>query len=139
MAKKSHDTPLLDELEKGPWPSFVTGLKRLAKDKDEVVDLLDHLEHSYRTKLGHWKGGTVGVYGYGGGVIPRFSEIKDESGKPVYPKAAEFHTLRVMPPSGMHYDTATLRKICDIWERHASGLIALHGQSGDIMFQGATG
>ena len=138
MAKKSHDTPLLDELEKGPWPSFVTGLKRLAKDKDEVVDLLDHLEHSYRTKLGHWKGGTVGVYGYGGGVIPRFSEIKDESGKPVYPKAAEFHTLRVMPPSGMHYDTATLRKICDIWERHASGLIALHGQSGDIMFQGAT-
>jgi sulfite reductase alpha subunit len=28
--------------------------------------------------------------------------------------------------------------MCDIWERHGSGLIALHGQSGDIMFQGAT-
>jgi sulfite reductase alpha subunit len=138
MANKSHDTPMLDELENGPWPSFVTGLKRLAKDKNEVVDLLDHLEHSYRTKQGYWKGGTVGVYGYGGGVIPRFSEIKDENGKPLYPKAAEFHTLRVMPPSGMHYDTAILRKFCDIWERHGSGLIALHGQSGDIMFQGAT-
>ena len=24
-----HATPLLDELETGPWPSFVTGLKRL--------------------------------------------------------------------------------------------------------------
>jgi len=46
MAKKLHDTPLLDELEKGPWPSFVTGLKRLAKDKDQMVDLLDQLEHS---------------------------------------------------------------------------------------------
>ncbi len=40
MAKKMHDTPMLDQLESGPWPSFVTGLKRLAKDKDYVVDLL---------------------------------------------------------------------------------------------------
>lgn len=23
-------TPMLDELEKGPWPSFITGLKELA-------------------------------------------------------------------------------------------------------------
>ncbi len=38
MAKKMHDTPMLDALETGPWPSFVTGLKRLAKDKDYVVD-----------------------------------------------------------------------------------------------------
>ena len=28
MAKKMHDTPMLDQLESGPWPSFVTGLKR---------------------------------------------------------------------------------------------------------------
>jgi dissimilatory sulfite reductase alpha subunit len=137
MANKSHDTPLLDELEKGPWPSFITGLKRLAKDKEQMVDLLDQLEHSYRTKLGYWKGGTLGVYGYGGGVIPRFSEIKDANGKPVYPLAAEFHTLRIMPPSGMHYTTDILRKLADIWERHASGLIGMHGQSGDILFMGA--
>ena len=138
MAKKPHDTPNLDALESGPWPSFVTGLKRLAEDKDSVVDLLGHLEHSYSTRKGYWKGGTLGVFGYGGGVIPRFTEIKDENGKPVYPDAAEFHTLRVMPPAGMHYNTEILRKLADIWERHGSGLIAFHGQSGDIMFQGAT-
>jgi len=138
MAKKQHDTPNLDALETGPWPSFVTGLKRLAEDKDYMVDILGHLEHSYDTKKGYWKGGTVGVYGYGGGVIPRFSEIKDKDGKPVFSDAAEFHTLRVMPPAGMHYDTKVLRKLCDIWEKHGSGLIAFHGQSGDIMFQGAT-
>ena len=40
MAKKMHSTPNLDELEKGEWPSFVTGLKRLAKEKDLMVDLL---------------------------------------------------------------------------------------------------
>ena len=27
---KLPDTPLLDQLESGPWPSFVTGPKRLA-------------------------------------------------------------------------------------------------------------
>jgi len=138
MAKKPHDTPNLDKLESGPWPSFVTGLKRLAKDKDQAVDLLGQLETSYQTKKGYWKGGTVGVFGYGGGVIPRFTELKDDKGEPIYKDAAEFHTLRVMPPPGMHYDTATLRQFCDLWEKHGSGLIAFHGQSGDIMFQGAT-
>ena len=61
MAKKPHDTPMLDQLESGPWPSFVTGVKRLAKDKDYMVGLMGQLETSYRTKKGYWKGGTVGV------------------------------------------------------------------------------
>ncbi len=138
MAKKMHDTPMLDQLESGVWPSFVTGLKRLAKDNDMMVDLLGQLETSYETRKGYWKGGTVGVVGYGGGVIPRFTELMDENKKPMFPAAAEFHTLRIQPPAGMHYDTATLRKFCDIWEKYGSGLIAFHGQSGDIMFQGCT-
>ena len=136
MDKKMHPTPMLDELESGPWPSFVTGLKRLAGENPMVVDLLGQLETSYRTRKGYWKGGTVSVFGYGGGIIPRFTELKDADGKPQFPDAAEFHTLRVMPPAGMHYSTDILRKLCDSWERHGSGLIAFHGQSGDIMFQG---
>jgi dissimilatory sulfite reductase alpha subunit len=138
MAKQMHPTPLLDELESGPWPSFVTGLKRLAVDNDMAVDVLGQLETSYSTRKGYWKGGTVSVFGYGGGVIPRFTELKDAQGKARFPDAAEFHTLRIMPPAGMHYSTEILRKFCDVWERHGSGLIAFHGQSGDIMFQGTT-
>jgi sulfite reductase alpha subunit len=133
MSKKQHDTPMLDQLESGPWPSFVTGLKRLAKDNDYMTDLMGQLEHSYKTRKGYWKGGTVGVFGYGGGVIPRFSEVAE-----MFPASKEFHTLRVQPPAGMHYNTDVLRKMCDIWEKHGSGLIAFHGQSGDIMFQGAS-
>jgi sulfite reductase alpha subunit len=57
MAKPMHETPNLDELETGPWPSFVTGLKRLAKDNDMMVDLMGQLETSYQTKFGYWKGG----------------------------------------------------------------------------------
>ena len=113
MAKKMIDTPMLDQLESGPWPSFVTGLKRLAKDNDMTVDLMGQLETSYQTKKGYWKGGTVGVFGYGGGVIPRFTELKDENEKPLFPEAAEYHTLRIQPPAGMHYTTDILRKFCD--------------------------
>jgi sulfite reductase alpha subunit len=138
MAKKPHQTPMLDQLEQGPWPSFVTGLKRLAQENDMAVDLLGQLETSYQNKFGYWKGGTVGVFGYGAGVIPRFTDLKDKDGKPVFPEAAEFHTLRVQPPAGMHYSTELLRKLCDIWQEHGSGLIAFHGQSGDIMFQGCS-
>jgi dissimilatory sulfite reductase alpha subunit len=143
MAKELHNTPLLDQLESGPWPSFVTGLKRLAKDEGKpyqnmVVDLLGQLETSYETRKGYWKGGTVGVIGYGGGVIPRFTELLDENKQPKFPDAAEFHTLRIMPPAGMHYDTAIMRQFCDIWEKYGSGLVAFHGQSGDIMFQGTS-
>ena len=130
---KMHPTPMLDQLEGGPWPSFVTGFKRLAEKNPMMVDLLGQLEHSYENRKGYWKGGTVSVYGYGGGVIPRFSEVAEK-----FPASAEFHTLRIMPPPGMHYDTDILRALCDIWDRHGSGLLALHGQSGDMMFQGCT-
>ena len=129
-------TPLLDQLEDGPWPSFVTGLKRLANDEGKrhapiMQSLLGQLEHSYETRKGYWKGGTIGVIGYGAGVIPRFSEVGDK-----FKESSEFHTLRIMPPAGMHYTTKLLREMCDVWEEFGSGLIAFHGQSGDIMFQG---
>ena len=70
-----HETPMLDELEGGKWPSFVTGLKRLrdeGTDSNRAImnDLLGQLEHSYEEKLGFWKGGAISVLGYGGGVIP---------------------------------------------------------------------
>ena len=138
MTKKMIDTPNLDQLVDGPWPSFVSGLKRLANDNDMMVDLIGQLETSYQTKKGYWKGGTVGVIGYGGGVIPRFTELMDDNHKPLFPAAAEFHTLRIMPPAGNHYTTDVMRKFCDVWEKYGSGLIAFHGQSGDIMFQGCT-
>ncbi len=131
--KPFHDTPMLDQLESGPWPSFVTGLKRLANDNNMMVDLLGQLEHSYKTRLGYWKGGTVSVFGYGGGIIPRFSEVAK-----MFPESKEFHTLRVQPPAGNHYTTSMLRQLSNSWNKYGSGLIAFHGQTGNIMFIGTT-
>jgi len=126
-------TPMLDELEKGPWPSFVSGFKTLAErtKKPMLRGVMDQLEYSYNTKMGYWKGGLVTVDGYGAGVITRYSMIKDK-----IPEAAEFHTMRIQPPPGLHYNTAMLRELCDIWEEYGSGMLTLHGQTGDIMLQG---
>lgn len=131
--KPFYDTPMLDQLESGPWPSFVTGLKRLAMENDMMVDLMGQLEHSYKTRLGYWKGGTVSIFGYGGGIIPRFSEVGD-----MFPESKEFHTLRVQPPAGNHYTTDMLRQLSSSWSKYGSGLIAFHGQTGNIMFIGTT-
>jgi sulfite reductase alpha subunit len=126
-------TPMLDELENGPWPSFITGIKELAERtrKPMLRGVMDQLEYSYQTRMGYWQGGLVTVLGYGGGIISRRSMIKDK-----FPEAAEFHTFRVQPAPALHYNTKMLRNLCDIWEKHGAGLIALHGQTGDIMLQG---
>ena len=132
MADKLPDTPLLDELEKGPWPSFVSEIKMAAADNPMPVDLLALLERSYNEKIGHWKhGGIVGVLGYGGGVIGRYNDLPQE-----YPNIAHFHTMRINQPSGWYYTTEALRGICDIWEKHGSGLTNMHGSTGDIILLG---
>jgi len=125
-------TPLLDELEKGPWPSFVTEMKRAAEKNPMAADLLLQLERSYKDRKGHWKhGGIVGVRGYGGGVIGRYSDLPEE-----FPNLAEFHTMRINQPSGWFYNTKALRTICDIWEKYGSGLTNFHGSTGDIIMLG---
>jgi sulfite reductase alpha subunit len=127
-----HKTPLLDELEKGPWPSFVKEMKKAAEKDESAKDLLGLLERSYEDKMGHWKhGGIVGVRGYGGGVIGRYTNLPEE-----FPGVTEFHTIRVNQPSGWFYDTKALRTICDIWEKRGSGLTNLHGSTGDIILLG---
>jgi sulfite reductase alpha subunit len=140
MADNKHfDTPMLDELENGPWPSFISGFKRLRDNHESETirgmanSLLGQLEHSYETRKGYWKGGTVSVFGYGGGIIPRFSEVGDQ-----FVESKEFHTLRVQPPAGNYYTTDMLRQLGDSWEKYGSGLVTFHGQTGNIMFIGTT-
>jgi sulfite reductase alpha subunit len=131
MSDKKQKTPLLDELEKGAWPSFVTEIKKEA-GRPLVQNLMGVLERSYKEKIGHWKhGGLVGVMGYGGGVIGRYCDLGEE-----FPEVAEFHTLRVNHPAGWFYTSDALRKVCDIWDKHGSGLTNMHGSTGDIILLG---
>jgi sulfite reductase alpha subunit len=130
-----HKTPLLDQLESGPWPSFVTDIKKMAlRGNKACEDLLGVLELSYKDMEGHWKhGGIVGVLGYGGGVIGRYCDRPD-----LFPGVAHFHTIRVNQPASKFYNTETLRKICDLWEERGSGMTNMHGSTGDIILLGTT-
>ena len=126
--------PLLDELKKGKWPSFVTEMEKSAETKPVVNSLLNLLERSFEEKRVHWKhGGIVGVRGYGGGVIGRYCDLPEE-----YPEIAEFHTIRVNQPSGWFYDSKAIRTLCDVWEKHGSGLTNMHGATGDAILLGTT-
>ena len=128
----SDKTPKADELEKGPWPSYVKEIKRAAKKNLAAKDLLGVQELSFNDKVTHWKhGGIVGVKGYGGGVIGRYSDVPQ-----LFPNVESFHTMRVNHPAGWFYDTKTLRKLCDVWEKHGSGLTNLHGSTGDLILLG---
>ncbi|QJB56598.1 dissimilatory-type sulfite reductase subunit alpha [Pseudodesulfovibrio sp. zrk46] len=145
MAK--HKTPLLDQLESGPWPSFVSDIKQEAANRaknekgidyqvavDCPEDLLGVLEMSYTDGETHWKhGGIVGVFGYGGGVIGRYCDQPE-----MFPGVAHFHTVRVAQPAGMWYTTDFLRGIMDIWDLRGSGLTNMHGATGDIVMLGTS-
>lgn len=132
MADKKYETPMLDQLETGEWPSFVKEIKMAAQKNPMANDLLGLLERSYREKIGHWKhGGIVGVMGYGGGVIGRYTDIPED-----FPNVSHFHTIRVNQPSGWFYTSDALRTLCDIWDEHGSGLTNMHGSTGDIIFLG---
>ncbi|RMG70391.1 MAG: dissimilatory-type sulfite reductase subunit alpha, partial [Nitrospirae bacterium] len=134
---QKHETPTIDELEKGTFPSFVKEIKRAAEssnvqDNNYAQDLLGQLELSYKEKKTHWKhGGIVGVRGYGSGVIGRYSDIPDQ-----FPGVAHFHTVRVNQPAGFFYTTDALREICDVWDKYGSGLTNMHGSTGDIILLG---
>jgi sulfite reductase alpha subunit len=107
-------------------------MKKAAKKSEMAEDALGQLEKSFQTRLGYWKhGGIVGVLGYGGGVIGRYSDLPDE-----FPNVAHFHSIRVNQPSGWFYTTKVLRELCDIWDKYGSGLTNLHGSTGDLMLIG---
>ncbi len=129
---KKHQTPLLDELKKGKWISFVKEIERAAEKSERTEDLLGQVEKSYRDKVNHWKhGGMAGVKGYGAGMVGRFSEYPDK-----YPGIKECHSMRIIPSAGFFYNSDFLRKLADISEKHAGGLLNFHGATGNIQILG---
>ncbi|MBM3325369.1 MAG: dissimilatory-type sulfite reductase subunit alpha [Calditrichaeota bacterium] len=124
----------LQELKSGAWPSFVKEIENAAQTSPMAKDLYGQLNQSYNEKIGHWKhGGIVGVLGYGGGVIGRYSDLPE-----TWPNVSHFHTMRINQPAAWFYRAEDLRKVCDIWEKRGSGLTNMHGSTGDIILLGTT-
>lgn len=98
------DTPNMDELSKGPWPSHAKELKRTRYP-------LMMYEEGVRLRLTQWgHGGMSSVPGLGSGAIARKSrrpEIISHS-----------NLIRVLGTPGTFYKTSTFRKICELTDKY---------------------
>ncbi len=114
----------VDELEKGKWPSYVSEWKKAGYNG--LVELYNKALEDKRTHFKH--GGMVGYPGYDAGVIGRLSDM---------PEIIESsHLFRLIPPAGWFYKTDLLRKIADVWVKHASGVLNFHGATGNLQLVG---
>ncbi len=113
------DTPLLDELEKGPWPSFVKriqAVRRQKRPKRRICSVASN--NPIRIKSPTWKHGGIalGKRVMGAAYLPLY-RIPEK-----FPNAEQMHTVRVNHPSGWFYTTKALRTICDIWRSTGADL-----------------
>jgi sulfite reductase alpha subunit len=145
MAK--HETPLLDQLESGPWPSFVSDLKQeaasRAKNENNVEfqiaqDVCEDILGRARAFLQAWPHPLETRRHRG-----RF-RLRRRRHRPLlrparkFPGVAHFHTMRVNQPASKFYTTEYLKNLCDLWEFRGSGITNMHGSTGDIIFLGTT-
>ena len=98
------ETPLMDELAKGPWPSHA---KELLKTRYPVM----MYEEAMRLRMTQWgHGGMSSVPGLGSGAIARKSRRPDI--------ISHSHLIRVLGNPGNFFKTATFRKICEIADKY---------------------
>lgn len=115
-------TPLADELQRGPWPSHVTELKRTRYH-------LAMYEEALRQKKSQWGfGGYTSIPGVASGILMR------ASARPDLTKGANL--VRAFAPSGTFYASRTLRALADVADRHGYGLLHLHATTCDIEILG---
>lgn len=101
------DTPLMDELSKGPWPSHA---KELKKTRYPILMYEEAMKHRL-TQWGH--GGMSSVPGLGSGAIARKSRRPDI--------ITHSHLIRVLGNPGNFFKTSTFRKICEIADKYGDG------------------
>lgn len=115
-------TPLTDELGRGPWPSHTTELK---KTKYPMMMYEDALKNR-TTQWGY--GGYVSLPGVAAGVLVR------ASARPEITKGSNF--VRIMDPCGNFFKTSAMRKLCEIADKYAYGLLHLLSTGGDLEMLG---
>jgi sulfite reductase alpha subunit len=98
------ETPFMDELSKGSWPSHA---KELKKTRYPVL----MYEEALRLRLTQWgHGGMSSVPGLGSGAIARKSRRPDI--------ISHSHLIRVLGNPGNFFKTSTFRKICEIADKY---------------------
>lgn len=105
-------TPIMNELEKTRYPSYVSELKKTRFPLLLYEEALKHRETQTSA------GGYVSVPGVAAGVLARATKRPEI--------AKDMNLIRVMAPLGFFYNTETLRRLCRIADEEAIGLLHLH-------------
>jgi sulfite reductase alpha subunit len=115
-------TPISDELARGPWPSHTAELK---KTKYPMM----MYEEALRNRTTQWGyGGYVSLPGVAAGVLVR------ASARPEITKGSNF--VRIMDPCGNFFKASSMRKLCEIADKYAYGLLHLLSTGGDLEMLG---
>ncbi len=94
--------------------------------------MLGLMELSYKHGETHWKhGGIVGVFGYGGGVIGRYSDLQEQ-----FPPLPTSTPCVSISRAANFYNTDYLQNPLRSLGVPGSGMMNLHGSTGDIIFLG---
>jgi len=107
---------MLEELEKGPWPSHVSELKRGQYPIEAYAKGLGQ-------GLSPWFGGSARIRCEFTGFIARRTKDGQQT---------EIH-FRIYHPSGQFYRTDELRKLLDFSDRFGLGSVETVGQTGDLV------
>ena len=107
---------MLEYLEKGPWPSYVSELR---KTKYPIEVYAEGLARKYTP----WLSGSFRVRYVFSGILAR----RSRDGKYV-----EIH-FRTYTPAGRFYSTSYLRKIIDVAEKYGIGLVELAANTGALV------
>ncbi|WP_367834314.1 hypothetical protein [Vulcanisaeta sp. JCM 16159] len=107
---------MLEYLEKGPWPSYVTELK---KTKYPLEPYAEGLARKYTP----WYSGSFRVRYVFSGILAR----RSRDGKFV-----EIH-FRTYAPAGRFYSTSYLRKVVEVAKRYGIGLVEFGGNTGALV------
>ncbi len=115
---------MIEELERGKWPSYIREWKRAGYTG--MVEIYRRALEDGRTHFVH--GGMIGYPGYDSGIVGRLTDL---------PEVLESsHLFRIYEPAGWFYRASELRRLAEIWKKHASGVINFHGAQGDMQLVG---
>lgn len=112
------ETPNVDKLTKGPWPSHA---KELKKTRYPIM-MYEEAMKNKATQWGH--GGMSTVPGLGSGAIARASKRPDIAGASPL--------MRVLGACGGFYKTDDFRTICKIADTYGDGSLHLHTTNSNI-------
>lgn len=115
-------TPMMDAISEGAWPSHARELKQTKYP----VQMYEQALEKRTTQWGY--GGYVSLPGVAAGVLVR------ASARPDITKGSNF--LRIMDPCGNFFKTDAMRKLCDISDKYAYGLLHLLSTGGDLEMLG---